>query len=618
MALLIFEDPNIPKLTGEYLNFDFYMLDITFTSYQEDYQEQFIDKAKRELDLIKDKVTFLNLRCYRVVKKSFIDIFKNLTKLGLYNISFKAINSVLNTLKDNSINLKKLSIFLAFQEDKYPKRSDHKQKQVTKFSLPSLVSLSLGRFSSTTFMEVFDFSNIRTLKLKECFLYDLPISDTIEDLEITSCNKYTSSTLNKILMLKNLKSLKLKSCSLFFSEFLMVLYRIKSLRKISLSDYIDVDAFITCLLKDGIQEIDFSNSSLICDNDAKSIRAISCALCTTTAKKLHLNRCTLNSTMLNILRENSRWIEYISLREILAINSNAAKAFEDLIKHAEFRVCDLRFIDESYISSPITQSNIDNILIDYRCSMMQKFSKLIESGKAIPMKDVEVSLMQSFPTLESDKGIMLDPGILRGMQYHKYFPVYYIDSSDNMKANLREIVIAKDLRGNPILSGINSSGTDVKASFTTMNNTCIRIKLPPNRHINISPKPDYVTEIKSDYDFTIIIRIDNEGRTEETRIPCHKSILSSKSEMFRSMFSSQMKENMLNEMVTDNIYYKDFIQYLYTYRVNLNKENIIPLIELARMHFIKDLEYKILGYIHMHKEQMDIERCVLEKYDLLL
>jgi hypothetical protein len=71
-------------------------------------------------------------------------------------------------------------------------------------------------------------------------------------------------------------------------------------------------------------------------------------------------------------------------------------------------------------------------------------------------------------------------------------------------------------------------------------------------------------------------------------------------------------------MVTDNIYYKDFIQYLYTYRVNLNKENIIPLVELARMHFIKDLEYKILAYIHMHKEQMDIERCVLEKYDLLL
>jgi hypothetical protein len=249
---------------------------------------------------------------------------------------------------------------------------------------------------------------------------------------------------------------------------------------------------------------------------------------------------------------------------------------------------------------------------------MQKFSKLIESGKAIPMKDVEVSFMQSFPTQESDKGIALDSRILRGMQYHKYFPVYYIDTPKSMKGNLKEIVFAEDLRNNPILNGINSSGIDVKTSFMTMNNTCMRIKLPPNRHINISPKPDYVTEIKSDYDFTIIIRTSNEGRTEETRIPCHKSILSSKSEMFRTMFSVQMKENILNEMVTDNIYYKDFIEYLYTYKLSLNKENIIPLIELARMHFIKDLEYKIIAYVYKHKDQMDIEDWILKEYDLTI
>jgi hypothetical protein len=198
-----------------------------------------------------------------------------------------------------------------------------------------------------------------------------------------------------------------------------------------------------------------------------------------------------------------------------------------------------------------------------------------------------------------------------------------------MRANLREIIFPFNFyRGDDKeiidceknaeekteanTSDTEESERDIMSIFEMY----MRIKLPPNRNIIIPLKPDQ--EVKSDYDFTIIIRINNKGRIEETRIPCHKSILSSKSEMFRAMFSVQMKENVLNEMVTDNIYYKDFIEYLYTCRIQLNKENIIPLVELARMHFIKDLEYKILAYIHMHKEQMDIERCVLEKYDLLL
>jgi hypothetical protein len=623
MALLIFQSSNIPKLTEEYLSFEFYMLDISCNFKK--HQEQLLDDVKREIDPVKDRVLSLKLRYYRAGGESFISIFKYLIKLSLCDVSLKAVNSVLNALSNSGVNLSHLSISLDPGYE-YLEQSRHEQGgQIAKFSQPLLISLRLCRFVSSTIIEMFDFSNISFLKLIDCFLYDLPTSDTIEELEIEGCDKCTENAIYKILMLRNLRSLRLSANKMHsISKFIEVFLKLGSLRRISLSASMTIDDIIACLLKDGIQEIDFSGVRLICYDDASSIRDMSCALCATTAKKLHLNGCTLNTTMINVLKDNSRQIEYISLREILIVNDvndgNTMKAFEafkDLIEHAEFRVCDLRFIKEEYITSPITCSNIDKIIIDSRRDIMQKFSTLIESGKAIPIKtDVEVSFMRSFRECLYKRNTTLDVDILNKF-YEKYFPVYYIDTTRSMEADLEEIIVISDVTEDDIALGIvNPLDNQQMINLSMEDNLCIRIKLPSNRRIFIDPKPDQ--EVRSNYDFTIVIRNDNKGQIEETRILCHKSILSSESEMFRAMFSVQMKENILNEMVTDNIYYKDFIQYLYTYRVNLNKENIIPLVELARMHFIKDLEYKILAYIHMHKEQMDIERCVLEKYDLLL
>jgi hypothetical protein len=616
MSLLIFEDPRkISDFSEDYINFDFYMLDINFNNYLDYEQEKLIDRAKRKLDLIRDKVTFLTLRYYEVVNKSFIDMFRNLTELRLYEVTLEVANDVLKTLKDNKISIKKLSISL--EEDQTDE--DIGDKQVKKFSMPSLVYLNLGRFSSSKFMEMFDFSNIRTLKLKECSLYDLPISNTIEKLEISSCIKCTIYTFYMIALFKNLKSLTLRYYSAFpISEFLMFFYTLKSLKKIAFSICMGVDTLVACLLKDGIQEINFSDCSLICNSDDKSIKAISCALCGTTAKKLHLNRCTLNSTMINVLRDNSSSIEYISLREISVNDRDAIKSLETLIRYSEFRVCDLRFINENYITSPITYSNIDNIIIDCRPDIIQKFSGLIEIGKAIPMKkDAEAIFTRSFPNPKSNKkGITLDP-IIKLLKYDRLFPVCYINTPDNMEANLREMVVIRDLSQYRTLDRLKDFNSMQIAALTVAEGMFMHVKLPPDRHIIIPPKPDHNIEIKSDYDFTIFIRINNKGRIEETKIPCHKSVLSSKSEMFRKMFSVQMKENLLNEMVTDNIYYKDFIEYLYTNKLSLNKDNIIPLVELARMHFIKDLEYKIIAYIYKHKDQIDIEDETLEKYNLI-
>jgi hypothetical protein len=611
MALLVFESSTIPELTEEYLSFDFYMLDISCHS-KEKCQEKLLN-IKRELDSVKDKVIFLKLRCYRVEEECFIHTFKNLVKLSLYNVSLKVVSSVLNTLNESSINLKHLSISL--QEE----QTDNEQKKVTKFKHPSLTSLRLAKFDTSTIMEMFDFSNVRTLKLIDCSLRDLPISDAIEELEIEQCDK--SIDIHKILMLKNLKSLRFSVHRLFpISEFVKVFLKVESLRRISLSSFISTETIVGCLLKDNIQEIDLSDTKIICEDDPRSIRAISCALCATTAKKLHLNECTLNSLMLNVLRENSRCIEYISLRKIFIIDNNnsneSRKAFEELIKHAWFRVCDLRYIEEEYITSPILHSNIGKIIIDSRCSIVQKFSKLIESGKAISInKDIKVIRTLSFQDRLCDRNPILDINNLDKL-YVKYFPIYYIDAPDNMKANLREILTIRDTKRNIVLNTTLPSGKRKRIYLFVEDNLCIHTKLPSNRQIIIPHNSDHIMEINSGYDFTIIIHTKDGEHVKETRIPCHKSILSSRSEMFRTMFNVQMKENLLNEMTTDNIYYKDFIEYLYTHKVCLNEENIFPLIDLARMHFVKDLEYKIIGYVH--RKKMNIESWILEKYDLTI
>jgi hypothetical protein len=659
MALLFLETPEIPKLTGKYLNFDFYIFDISFTDIEEyqpkEIQEQYLDKIKEKLECVKDRVLLLNLSYCRVVNKSFINTFKNLTIFGLYEVPLKVINNVLNILKDSSLNLKKLSFSLVAKED--PDQSEEKDdKKVTKFSMPSLVSLGLGKFNSSIFMEMFDFSSIRTLKLGKCIINDLPISDTIENLKITSCSKYTKDAIKKVTELKNLKFLKIISCDKsLVSEFMKILSELKSLRKICIKGVMSDEIFINCLLKDNIQEIDFSDNSLVFF-DAKYVKAIPCSLYATTAKKLHFDRCTLNPEILNTLRECSKWIEYISLREI-NFNKYAIKSLEDLIRYSEFRVCDLRFIDDKYITSPIMNSNIDNIIIDYRPNITQKFSKLIELGKAIPMKkDVEIGYINIFPTIEYKNFITLNNSFLKVTKYFKYFRVHYIDTSDSMRANLREIIfpfnfyrhdeeVTDDEKNTEEKTEENTKekteentkekteeNTKEKTEEKTEANTSdteeserdiinviemyMRIKLPPNRNIIIPPKPDHNTEVKSDYDFTIIIHTKDGSQSKETKIPCHKSVLSSKSEMFRKMFSVQMKENLLNEMVTDNIYYKDFIEYLYTNKLSLNKENIIPLVELAKMHFVKDLEYKIIAYIY--KNQVELEKSILEEYDLII
>jgi hypothetical protein len=628
MALLAFQGSTIPKLTEKYLSFDFYILDIYCDSRMRN-QGEILDDVKREIDSVKDRVLFLKLRCYRSGVESFISNFRNLSKLSLYNVSLKAINSVLDALRNSNMSLKHLSISLSFKEGDGYLLLEHEQERsrITKFSRPSLISLRLTRFTSSTIIKMFDFSHIRTLKLIDCSLNDLPISDSIEELEIERCYSYAVGTMHKISLLKNLKSLKLNDYNKFLiSEFIKVFLKLESLRRIRLSVFITIEAIITCLLKDNIHEVDFSGREIICYNDARSIRAMSCALCATTAKKLHLNDCTLNITMINVLRENSRWIEYISLRCIFIIDDNdddpdgskARKAFKDLIEYSEFRVCDIRLIKEEFVTSPITRSNIGKIIIDSRSGIVQKFSKLIELGKAIPMKsDLEVSFTRSFRDRLSERDTMLDVNTLSEF-YAKYFPVYYIDTSDNMKANLREIVVIRDMTEDVALDISNPLDNRQIINLNMEDGLCIHIKPPPDRHIIIPPETDHTTEFTSDYDFTIIIRTHNKSLAEEIRIPCHKSVLSSKSEMFRAMFNIQMKESLLNEMTTDNIYYKDFIEYLYTRKISLNKENILPLIELARMHFIKDLEYKILAFIYRHKDELHIENWILEKYDLII
>jgi hypothetical protein len=359
------------------------------------------------------------------------------------------------------------------------------------------------------------------------------------------------------------------------------------------------------------------------------MRIISCALCGTVVKKLHLNRCILNSAIINALKENSRWIEYVSLREVCLTDHEVRKAFEDLIEHAEFRVCDLRGLDKDYLcmsNSLFLHSSIGKIIIDSKSMVKQKFSRLIESGKAVPVTTrVEADFIGINGRSSSNVSkTAFDIRYLKRfhMYYHDYFPVYYtsipenISFRDEMKIRLENFIIFRSSPDSEVLGYLPFPYNRKTLITTNVIEYGLRahIKFPRARHTLISPVPYIDMNTIGDYDFAIVIHTkDEKGLTAVERIPCHRSVLSSRSEMFKTMFNVPMKENNLQEMITDNKHYKDFVKYLYTYEVSLNEENFLPLLDLAKMHFIKDLEYKIQAFIY--RNSIDVDQETLEKYE---
>jgi hypothetical protein len=641
IALLRFETTSIPRLT-DYLGFDFYGLDIRYTENSED---KCLSEIAMELDSVRDKVLLLKLKYCNmsIAKERFIGAFKNLIDLRLYRIPFEDAKKVLSILSYSNIKLRHLTI--SFDKSNNAKffhnQTNYKQMDMPRFSLPSLVSLSLSYFSSSMFA-MFDFSNIKTLRLKYCILHDLPVSNAIEELEIICPKHTTENAFYGILKLNSLKSLALRFLNLFLKPSLTeIIRKLRPLKKLDLSySHLNIEVLISCLLKD-IQEIDFSGNNVTLSSedvgDSKFMRTISYALCGTVVKKLHLNECMLDSAIVKVLRESSKWIEYISLREVYFIDHNAGKAFEDLIEHAEFRVCDLRGSYKDYLSplsslsssnSSFSHSSIGKIIIDSKRKVKQKFDELISSGKVIPViTRVEASfigLPRGSPPGVSN--VAFDVKHLKRFHiyYHDYFPVYYTSMPENMsfrdemKVRLGDFVIFRNAPDNKILGYLpfpHNRETLIRIDVIQYGSYA-HIKFPPDRHTLIPPVPYIDMKAIGDYDFAIVIYTKSKkGIQTIERIPCHRSVLSSRSEMFKTMFSVPMKESTLQEMVTDNKHYKDFIKYLYTREISLNEENFLPLLDLAKMHFIEDLECKIRVFIY--RNSIDIDQEILERYDLI-
>lgn len=86
-------------------------------------------------------------------------------------------------------------------------------------------------------------------------------------------------------------------------------------------------------------------------------------------------------------------------------------------------------------------------------------------------------------------------------------------------------------------------------------------------------------------------------------VRAHKIILASRSQYFRAMFTSQMKESFECVIKLNNVSYDIFssiIDFLYTGQIEVSNNNIESLFHLSHLYDIKQLEIICISYIHDH------------------
>ncbi|KAJ5070473.1 pep-cterm sorting domain-containing protein [Anaeramoeba ignava] len=105
-------------------------------------------------------------------------------------------------------------------------------------------------------------------------------------------------------------------------------------------------------------------------------------------------------------------------------------------------------------------------------------------------------------------------------------------------------------------------------------------------------------------DFEIICYSSNQNQFS---FNCHKSILSSRSQYFKSMFHSKMKEYQENKIIFQDVSKEAFsivLQYLYTGKCNLNLENAVEILIFSSKYLIEELTSFASDFI---KENFQIE-----------
>lgn len=86
-------------------------------------------------------------------------------------------------------------------------------------------------------------------------------------------------------------------------------------------------------------------------------------------------------------------------------------------------------------------------------------------------------------------------------------------------------------------------------------------------------------------------------------VRAHKIVLASRSQYFRAMFTSQMKESFECVIKISNVSYKIFssiIDFLYTGQIELTNHNIESLFHLSHLYDIRQLQIICISYIHSH------------------
>ncbi|KAI5716250.1 hypothetical protein M8J76_003465 [Diaphorina citri] len=104
-------------------------------------------------------------------------------------------------------------------------------------------------------------------------------------------------------------------------------------------------------------------------------------------------------------------------------------------------------------------------------------------------------------------------------------------------------------------------------------------------------------------------------------IRAHKIILASRSQYFRAMFTSQMKESFECVIKLSNVSYDIFssiIDFLYTGQIEVSNENIESLFHLSHLYDIKQLEIICISYIHEHLSLANCKNlyllCIIYNY----
>ncbi|KAJ5068492.1 pep-cterm sorting domain-containing protein [Anaeramoeba ignava] len=90
-------------------------------------------------------------------------------------------------------------------------------------------------------------------------------------------------------------------------------------------------------------------------------------------------------------------------------------------------------------------------------------------------------------------------------------------------------------------------------------------------------------------DFEVICVL---NETQKTTIKCHKSILSVRSDYFKSLFRSKMKEYQENRIILEDVsptIFEIVLEYFYTGKIKITLENAIDILLFSSKYLIEDL-----------------------------